>query len=377
MQELIAIELGRTRALVDAIATVMNRGDAVTIIDINSPPQRRLERLTISQPHRILDESGEHPYMPDAPLLEPGDRVVIATSGTTGRPKAVVHTETTLRASADAIAAYLGTGSLDHWLCALSPVYIGGLAIITRALLSDLPITIIPSFDPALVADAVKNGATRTAAVRAVLGRVDLSPFRSVLLGSQPPPEVIPPNAIVTYGLTETGSGVVYDGLPLPGVEIQIVEDVIWLKGPMIATRTRDNQELLTKNGWLITGDLGVIDNNDGRLRVLGRQGDLINTGGNKVYPHLVEEAVRTRCSGWFGDLCVFATPDPTWGQIVTLAIVPQGNVPDLPTIQSALTSVVESYELPRRLVVVREIPRTETGKPKRKLLIDPTTESN
>ena len=95
--------------------------------------------------------------------------------------------------------------------------------------------------------------------------------------------------------MTETGSGVVYDGRPLDGVEVRIDDDgQIHLRGPMLLRAYRDGTDALDGDGWLATGDIGRwLD--DGRLHVEGRAGDLIITGGENVWPEPVEAVLRDR----------------------------------------------------------------------------------
>ena len=66
------------------------------------------------------------------------------------------------------------------------------------------------------------------------------------------------PNVVTTYGMTETGSGVVYDGVPLDGVEVRIVDGEVQVRGPMLLRCYRDGDDPNTTGGWLPTGDAGV-----------------------------------------------------------------------------------------------------------------------
>ena len=122
------------------------------------------------------------------------------------------------------------------------------------------------------------------------LARVDPTAFRTVLVGGQAPPPDRPANVIATYGLTETGSGIAYDGVPLDGVEIRIVDDEIHVRGPMLLRAYRDGDDPKDADGWLPTGDAGSFE--DGRLSVHGRIGDLIITGGENVWPVAVERVL-------------------------------------------------------------------------------------
>nr|WP_276977937.1 AMP-binding protein [Ferrimicrobium acidiphilum] len=366
MNQLVAIQLEPTEQLVEMIAKCWARDDAVAVLDPRSPKMRIEERLAVLAAHRLVNSDGIHELDPHAPVLPTGSRIVITTSGTTGPPKAIVHTEANLLASAQSIQRRLAINANDVWFCPLSPAYIGGLAVIARSLLLGNRVLMGQHLDQVSVDNALASGATLTVAVTAALPSVDLSGFRSVLLGAQPPPEQVPTNAIVTYGMTETGSGVIYDGHPLDGVEVRIVDDVIELRGPMMAKHYRNGAPVLDGDGWLNTGDLGSFSD-DGSLRVLGRASELINSGGHKVNPLRVEAAVSAQFGDDLGDLCVVATTDDRFGEAVTL-VVTSPKPPDLNTVRNHLDSL-ERYELPRRIITVESIPRTETGKPMRKTL--------
>ncbi len=367
MTRLVALDIAPGSQLIENIVAAFDRGEAVTIVDTTTPRLRQQVRLEAARPHVIRTLDGDFPYDPKAPLLESDDRVVMTTSGTTGAPRAVVHKLANLLASADAVGKRLNTYQDAHWLCALSPAYIGGLAIITRSLLSGLGLTVVPRFGAKEVTQALKAGATHTAAVTAVLSRLDLSEFRAVLLGAGPPPETMPANAIATYGLTETGSGVVYDGIPLDTVECRITDSEVQLRGPMIASRDRAGETLVDPQGWLHTGDFGSYDP-QGKLIVHGRMGEMINTGGQLVNPATVESAILKAFNDEITDVCVIGTPDPIWHQVVTAVLVSsrQFSPKDL---QERLVDQLARFEFPRNLVYRDAIPRTDTGKPRRSYL--------
>src|SRR5690606_34836965 len=123
-------------------------------------------------------------------------------------------------ASALATSQRLGVDpERDRWLACLPLAHVGGLSVVTRALLTGTPLTMHDGFDAAQLAAAVAAGCTLTSLVPTALARIDPAPWRRILLGGQAPPADRPANVIATYGMTETGSGVVYDGLPLDGVE--------------------------------------------------------------------------------------------------------------------------------------------------------------
>ena len=96
--------------------------------------------------------------------------------------------------------------------------------------------------------------------VPTALRRVDPALFRVVVLGGSAMPADLPPNAVATYGMTETGSGVVYDGVPLDGVEVDVVNAEIRLRCPMLLRGYRDGTDPEDADGWFPTGDAGIWD---------------------------------------------------------------------------------------------------------------------
>ena len=250
--------------------------------------------------------------------VEPGVALVVPTSGTTGVPKGVQLTHDQVAASAEATSAHLGVDPSRHrWLACLPLAHVGGLSVVTRAWHTGTPLEVHDGFDAAAVDDAARRGGTHVSLVATALARIDASAWTCIVLGGSAPPADRPPNAVATYGLTETGSGVVYDGRALPGVELQITAGEILVRGPMVATTHRDGTPVVDADGWLHTGDLGEL--HDGVLTVHGRRGDLIITGGENVHPDPVERRLRQHPA--VADAAVVGRPDPEWGQRV-VAIV-------------------------------------------------------
>src|SRR4029450_7297037 len=105
------------------------------------------------------------------------------------------------------------------------------------------------------------------------------------------------PNAVTTYGMTETGSGVVYDGTPLDGVDLRVVDGEIQVRAPLLPRCCRAGRDPKTPDGWYPPGDAGEWDAAAGRLTVHGRQGTLIITGGENVWPAAVERILAAHPS--------------------------------------------------------------------------------
>ena len=173
--------------------------------------------LAALRPTRIVGSDGEQHALPGGVPVEDGDALVIATSGTSGEPKGVVLTHGAIVASARATSERLGLDPSRHtWLACLPLAHIGGLSVVTRALVTRTSLVVMPGFDADLVEDAGRSGqVSHVSLVTTALARLDASVFSCVLLGGSKPPATLPPNVVTTYGMTETGSGVVYDGAPL------------------------------------------------------------------------------------------------------------------------------------------------------------------
>jgi len=302
---------------------------------------------------------------------EEGDALVIGTSGTTGDPRGVVLTMDAVIASATATTTRLGVDpATDRWLSCLPFAHVGGLAVLLRSIVSGTPVEIHPRFDPDAVADAATKGATLVSLVATALRRVvHPDAFRTILLGGSSPFGVLGPNVVVTYGLTESGSGVIYDGIPLDGVEVAIGDDgAISLRGPMLLRAYRDGRDPKSGDGWLSTGDVGSFDEL-GRLVVHGRADECIVTGGENVWPTAVE-AILIDLPG-IAEVAVAGTPDPEWGERVVAYVVADGRPPSLAELRSVVRAELGGISAPQALVVLDALPRTSSGKVQRQALHD------
>ncbi|MBV1892896.1 MAG: AMP-binding protein [Ilumatobacteraceae bacterium] len=347
MNRLVALDLPGGPAFVSELQRIWDGGDAVFPVDQRLPNSAK-ESLYAAM--RVGDAVG------------PDDALVMPTSGSTGAPKGVVLTHEAVAASADATIARLGQSTDDHWLACLPLSHIGGLSVVTRALHHGTDLTVLPAFDKEAVED---SDATLVSLVSTTLARIDPELFRVIVLGGSRPPTDRPANSITTYGMTETGSGVVYDGVPLDGVDVRIDDQgEIWLRGPMLLRAYRDGSNPLNPDGWLPTGDLGYW-NSEGLLQVEGRRGDLIITGGENVWPEAVEEILAGHPD--IAEAMVRGVDDAEWGQAVEAVIVPVSTT--TPTLESIRSFVKESHApfmAPKRLKVVPALPRTAIGKLRR-----------
>ncbi len=325
--------------------------------------------------------------------------VVLATSGSTGVPKGAELTADAMLASARASLARLGAGPASsggpagRWLCCLPTHHISGLGVLVRSLVSGTEPLVVDRIDADLVGSA---GCDYVSLVPTQLQRLleagaPVDRFRAILLGGA----AVPPGlldaagaagarVVTTYGMTETCGGCVYDGAPLDGVRLDSGPDGrIRISGPVLFSRYRLAPELTSQSlvdGWFVTSDLGGLQGGEGgegaegaeagpeagRLVLLGRADDVINTGGEKVVPGLVEQALRD-CP-LVKDAFVVGVPDPEWGERVTAVIVPvdESVPPGLDALRAVVAARLPRYAAPRAVVCVPEIPLLTSGKPDR-----------
>ena len=348
--------------------------------------------LDALRPGRIVSSDGEQHRLPDGLPVDAGDALVVATSGTSGEPKGVVLTHDAVIASAQSTSTRLAVDPGRHtWLACLPLAHIGGLSVVTRALLTKTPLVVMPGFDADQVERAGRSGrTTHVALVPTALRRIDPSVFDCVLLGGSKAPGDLPPNVVPTYGMTETGSGVVYGDGPLDGVEIAIRADEdasetaaadpataetigeILIRAPMLFRCYRDGTDgrITGPDGrpdWFATGDAGRLSR-DGTLTVSGRIEDVITTGSEKVWPDAVERVLAAHPG--VAEVAVWKRADPEWGERVVAWIVPSDeHTPSLEQLRDLVAETLAPWAAPKELVVVDDLPRTAAGKIRRREL--------
>jgi o-succinylbenzoate---CoA ligase len=393
--ELVALDLPGGIGFVDALRAIWDTGDAAAPLDPRLPPAARRVLLDALRPTRIVGSDGEQRALPDGIGVEDGDALVVATSGTSGHPKGVVLTHDAVAASAVATSARLGVDPARHvWMACLPLAHIGGLSVVTRSIVTGTPVVVLPGFEAEVVEQAGRSGqVSHVSLVATALQRLDPSVFTCVLLGGSRVPDALPPNAVATYGMTETGSGVVYDGWPLDGVELSFrpapgadpvaspgseggvdAEGEILIRAPMLLRCYRgaadnDDGRVTGPDGaqdWFATGDAGHLGS-AGKLVVSGRIDDVITTGAEKVWPDAVERILVAHPG--VAEVAIWKRPDPEWGERVVAWVVPNEGGPSLEELRQMVAEGIAPWAAPKELVLVEELPRTAAGKVRRRAL--------
>jgi O-succinylbenzoic acid--CoA ligase len=377
--DLVALALPGGPAFVEALLRAWDDGHAVLPLDPGAPRAHTERVLDAMAPGRVVEGDGEPRSLAGGRPVEPGDAVVIATSGTTGAPKGAVHTRAGVEHAAFTTATALGVRADVRWLACLPLSHVGGFSVITRALATDAGLEVHPRPDPTAIDAAARAGATHVSLVPTLLGRVDAGLWRVILLGGSAIPADRPANTVATYGMTETFGGVVYDGLALNGVSVRIGDvdgtptapggvGPIELSSPTLLRAYRDGTDPVVR-GWYRTGDLGARDPTTGRLTVHGRADDLIVTGGENVWPGPVEAILAEDPA--VAEVAVVGRADPEWGQRLVAVVVPADPTapPRLDELRRRVRARLPVAAAPKALELVDSLPRTGIGKIARQAL--------
>jgi len=378
-------------------------------------PRERAERL--GRPLCLLDDPALDGAGPEAARIprSPSDPAhLYYTSGSTGTPKGVVLTHGNVVTHAAFAARALELTAADVWLHAAPMFHLADAWATFAVTLVGGCHRFVPRFSETEVLDAFASGVTTTnlvptmwnALVRhpAAAGRA--YPSLRLLLsgGAAITPELVRRIRTVfgaeyaqTYGLTETSPYLTISravdaeralpdaeqclrlaraGRPMPGVDVRVVDaearpvaadghavGEIEARGPTVTPGYWRNPEAdaqAFRDGWFRTGDLGRV-HPDGRLELADRTGDVVNTGGEKVFTTDVERALADLPG--LHELAVVATPDPYWGQVVTVVGVAEGAGTTLAAVQAHARARLADFKVPRRLVLVEALPRTASGK--------------
>ena len=337
---------------------------------------------------------------------------LLYTSGTTGRSKGAMLTQGNLLSNAEVLVDLWQFTARDRLIHALPIYHVHGLFVATNVmLLAGGEMIFMPGFDAEAIIDAME-GATTLMGVPTFytrlldnprLGHQAASGMRLFISGSAPLLASTHEDftartgqrILERYGMTETGMNTSnpYDGdrragtvgLPLPGVEVIVTDPetdtpcaagstgMIEVRGPNVfagywgmAEKTAAD---LRANGFFITGDLGVIDD-DGYVTIVGRNRDLIISGGFNIYPREIELLIDAAAG--VKESAVFGVPHPDFGETpVALIVADADEVPDLDAIAAGFGQSLARFKHPRHLEIVTALPRNTMGKVQKNILRD------
>ncbi len=357
-----------------------------------------------------------------------GAAVILFTSGSSGAPKAALLSHENLLSYVMETVEFAGAGADEALMLAAPPFHIAGVAAVLTSVYSGRRLLPLAGFTPeGWLRQARARSATHAFLVPTMLARIvqvmqsdpglRVPTLRLISYGGsrmampileralQLFPDVDFVNA---YGLTETSSTVAVlgpeehrealasadpdvrrrlrsVGRPLPGVEVAVVgvddrpappgvPGPIRVRGPQVGGEYLDTESGLDRAGWLVTGDVGFVDD-DGYLFVESRADDVIIKGGENLSPSEIEDVLLRH--GSVQAAAVVGIPDPEWGETVAAAVVveqrPDGPGPD--QIAEALMTWVReqlgSFKAPVRVDVFDELPATATGKVLRRVVRD------
>lgn len=379
--------LNVTQALSQAI-----RGAGPAVVPVPTTPQGVVEQ--------ILD--AVRPDSPAQPIESDDIAAVVTTSGSTGTPRGVLLTGDALVASATAFGTRFGTES--RWVVSLPVHRIGGLMVLVRSLVHNSPYEVDPSvggarpFAPATFAATTRRAARRSAAdgrrlmvslvptqiARLVeaggLGIEALQAYDVVLSGAAATPQPLLNTlreygikVVVSYGMSETCGGCVFDGQPLDGVDVSLgtQNDAepgrISIGGTVLASgyRLRPDLDALTFiGGRVMTHDVGRLDQM-GLLHVLGRLDDVVTVGGVNVALSAVESIVRHH--PMIDEVAMIDVTDPEWGSLPMAYIVLRSPDLDRQSLEGELRHAIEQRigraALPRYFAYVDYLPMLDSGK--------------
>jgi acyl-CoA synthetase (AMP-forming)/AMP-acid ligase II len=359
----------RLRALVEAQAPA-------TLID----PAGFLDAVAAAPP-----AAGRWPEDPDLPAL------LLHTSGTTGAPKVAILRHGHLTSYVLETVEPMTAEPDEATLVSVPPYHVAGMVALLTSLYAGRRIVQLPSFDPAAWVELVRaEQVTHAMVVPTMLHRIlpllenppGLPSLRHLSYGGGRMPlpligralELLPGVDFVNaYGLTETSSTIAVlgpgdhragrklgsVGRPLPGVEIEIRDGQVWVRGPQVSGEYADRAA--GGDGWFATGDAGRLDD-DGYLYVEGRLDDVIVRGGENLSPGEIEDALLAHPE--IEDVAVFGVPDDQWGEVVAAAVVLRagaGLTED--DVRAWVAGRLRSSRAPAVVRFLPELPRTDTGK--------------
>lgn len=343
--------------------------------------------------------------LPDVETSRPA--LILYTSGTTGKPKGVVLSHYNLEAQIQNLVTAWAWQSSDRILLVLPLHHIHGIVnVLLCALWVGAECVMMPKFEPKQVWAEITRGhltlfmAVPTIYVKLISFWQQSTPeaqaqmsagaakMRLMVSGSAALPqpvlktwqEITGHFLLERYGMTEIGMALSnpldnsssnssqgdrqagYVGKPLPNVEVRLIDGEIQVKGAGVFQGYWQNPtaKAFTEDGWFMTGDLAVIENDN--YRILGRISvDIIKTGGYKVSALEIEEVLRQHPQ--IIECAVVGIPDPEWGEQVAAVLVLTGADLTLAGLREWAKHYLAVYKVPKQILVLPELPRNQMGK--------------
>mgnify|MGYP002712432282 FL=1 len=364
--ELFPVDPANPLAIMPALEEALTGQRALLPVPANDPARTNLLRNTLE---------------PGAPI-DDDIALVVSTSGSTGKPKGAMLTPTNLISSAD--ATHQALGGEGQWLLAMPAAYIAGIQVLVRSMVAGVePATIdlTRGFNVAEFAERAKELATtgertytaltpmQLAKATSTLKGIDaLRTFSAVLVGGAATnPRLLEStnklriNVVTTYGSSETSGGCVYDGSPIAGARVKIVDGRIHLGGPMVARGYRNVDSPDLQYGWFRTSDAGSLI--DDHLTVHGRIDNIIDSGGLKLHPEVLETFLL-KVDGVTG-ACVVGKQDARFGERICAVYTGSASVADIMDAfdDAEDAGEIARWQVPKEIKVVPALPQLGPGK--------------
>lgn len=342
------------------------------------------------------------PDDPKYPLESNDIAIVCATSGSTGTPRGVLLSQQALSASATAFGNRFGTN--NRWVVSMPAHRIAGIMVLVRSWYHNSPFEIDPSVGGARTFEAAAFAATTMRAVResdkdgralmvslvptqiarliesGSVGIEALQSYDLVLSGAAATPQPmlnkmreLGIKVSISYGMTETCGGCVFDGRPLDGVNVSLgtQDDIepgrVTISGPVAASGYRlrpDLDAVSFISGKVQTHDVGKLDPS-GLLHILGRLDDVVTVGGVNVALSAVESLIRHHPA--IEDVAVIDLQDELWGSIPIAYVVTRNHISNpsslISEIQATIRDQISRAAVPRTVQFVTSLPMLDSGK--------------
>ena len=367
------------QSVIDSIFAQWDKGNAVCVINGNLPKSTLDSAILCVDPSEVTHFDGSIDKRKLAIVETPNLAVVSLTSGTTSNPKPVELSFQAMSSSANSLYRAADLDDSARWLCCLPPYYIAGLAVIARSWIKEVPVSFHNTFDLEKVSNEINSNSVDAISLipnqlkQLLDANVDLSKLQTILVGGssvdfnlQNTVLNLGLNVHFTYGLTETFGGICLDHKLFDNTEAEIVNGQIYLRSGSMMSGYRHDQRLtfhkLTHDGWFATGDLGTYENNI--LNVTGRIDDLINSGGIKIEPLLIEKAMQ---SIGYNQAIVVATPHNKLGQCLTVVFNNKSDISGIKKIRDELRPLLPSTHLPIRIAISNKFDGNTSAKINRK----------